>query len=136
MAKLPGWERKLIEFIGKAARMDFEPSIMDCGLFLSDGINAMTGVDHWGEYRGKYTTIPRGLAILRQMGFADHVEYVAHLFEELPSVLHAQRGDAVVAVDQDDEPALGIVQGEMAYFMTLNGLTLIPLTKCIRAFRV
>lgn len=134
--KVVGWERNLIEFIGQAARMDFQPSVLDCGFFLNDGVKAMTGVDHFGKHRGKYKTIPRGLAILRKMGFKDHVEYVASLFEELPSVLHAQRGDAVVAVDQVGEPALGIVQGEKAYFMTLSGLTLVPLTDCIRAFRI
>lgn len=136
MVKLPGWEARLISFVGSVARASFQPGVLDCALFFADGVQVMTGEDIAKPFRGKYKTLATGYRMLRKRGFNDHIEYVASIMPELPSPLSAQRGDCAVALDMDGAPALGIVQGEKVYFMTLNGLTLIPLTDTIRAFRV
>lgn len=133
--KQKGWERALINYIGSKARASFKPGTLDCGLFFADAVLAMTGVDIAPKLRGKYRTIKAAYKILNGMGFANHVEYVASLYEEVPPLM-AQRGDGAVGLDVDGEPALGIVQGEMCYFMTLQGLTLVPITQITRAFRI
>lgn len=134
--KLQGWEGKLIEYLRSVGSQGFRPGQLDCGLFFGGAALAMTGEDIAAPLRGKYRTIEAAYALLSEMGFADHIEYVASLYEELPSPLLAQRGDCAVVTDTDGNPALGVVQGENVYVMTLQGLSLTKLETAIRAFRV
>lgn len=132
--KTLGWETRLIEYLSKCSTSSFEPGKLDCAMFCAGAIEAMTG-----ENPGKgfnYKRLATGYKQLGDRGFVDHVEYVASIFEELPSVLMAQRGDMVAIPGDDDHPVLGIVQGEQVYVMGLNGLGLVPLDLAVRAFRV
>lgn len=134
--KLIGWERELIGYIRSTSTATFRPGQMDCGLFFGGAYLAMTGIDIDGPFRGKYKTIDGAMKIAADLGFTNHVDYVASLVEELPSPLMAQRGDGAVLTDMDGNEALGVVQGEMIYVMTLTGLGLVSLTNAKRAFRV
>lgn len=134
--KTVGWERRLINYISEKGAQPFRPGKMDCGLFFGGGYEAMTGVNINAPFAGKYRTIEGAMKIAKALGFGDHVEYVASLLDELESPLLAQRGDCAVVTDQDGAPALGIVQGEKIYVMTLTGLSMVTLTTATRAFRV
>lgn len=134
--KLPGWERELIGYISANGKASFRPGTMDCGLFFGGAVQVMTGDDINAPFRGKYRTIAAAIEIAEQLGFENHVEYVASLFPELASPLLAQRGDGAVLPDVEGLPALGVVQGENIYVLTLKGLSLVPLTTAIRAFRI
>jgi hypothetical protein len=134
--KLKGWEGRLTTYLSEVAAKPFRPATLDCGLFFADAVQAMTGEDIAKPFRGKYRTIEGGIKIAQKLGFDNHVEYVASLFEELPSKLMAQRGDGVEILDVDGSPALGIVQGAGVYVMGLDGLTIHPLSSAVRAFRI
>lgn len=134
--KQVGWEGRLIAYIGEKSRQDFKPGTLDCALFFADCVQLISGEDLAARYRGKYKTLAKGRRLLQADGFADHVALAAAKLEELPTPLMAQRGDGAVGLDVNGEPALGIVQGSKVYFMTHNGLTLVPLTSVSRAFRV
>lgn len=135
-AKVIGWEGRLTAYIRQCSRASFRPGELDCAMFFAGGVEAMTGVDHVAEWRGNYATIDEGLTALNALGFADHVAFVSSKLPELSSPLAAQRGDCAVLTDDNGFPALGIVQGENIYHMTLSGLALRPLTDATRAFRV
>jgi hypothetical protein len=133
--KIMGWETRLIEYLQGVSVAPFKPGKLDCGLFFAGGVKAMTGKDYAKKLRGKYKRIDDGIALLNDMGFADHIDYTASLFNEVPPLM-AQRGDGAVVPGEADQDALGIVQGDRIYCMTLTGLSLFPLTMATRAFRV
>lgn len=130
-----GWERALINFVRDNASASFRPGQMDCGLFSGGAVEAMTGEDVNAPFRGKYRTMAGASKALAKLGFDDHIAYTASLYPEIPPLM-AQRGDVAVVTDVDGNPALGIVQGSQIYVMTLNGLSLTPLTAAVRAFRI
>lgn len=130
-----GWETKLITYLHKVTEKKFRPGELDCILFSAGAVKAITGTDYAKPFKGKYKTIDDGLALLKDLGFNSHVDYVASLLPELPSVLHAQRGDVAIVKDMNGNDAIGIVQSDHVYLMTLNGLTLVPLLDATRAFR-
>lgn len=134
--KLLGWERQLIGYVREVSSQSFRPGTLDCAMFFGGAMLAMTGKDYLEPWKGKYRTIDEAMQMLSDMGYADHIEYVASILPELPSPLMAQRGDCAVVNDVDGNPALGVVQGENIYVMTLNGLSLAKLETAIRAFRV
>ena len=134
--KLLGWERNLIEYLREVSAQSFRPGELDCAMFFGGAMLAMTGRDYLEPWKGKYRTIEQAMEMLSEKGFADHIEYVASYLPELPSPLMAQRGDCAVVRDVEGNPALGVVQGENIYVMTLNGLSMTKLETAIRAFRV
>lgn len=136
MARKKGWEADLTAYIGSNARESFKPGKLDCGLFTMGAIEAMTGLDISGPFRGKYRTISAAMKIANSLGFADHVEYTASFLDEYSSPLMARRGDVVALDDMEGVPALGVVQGENIYVLGLQGLGLVPLTEAKRAFAV
>lgn len=131
-----GWQKRLGEYVAECATMPFRPGKMDCGLFFMGGMEAMTGVDISGPFRGKYRTIEKAMEIAQSLGFDDHVEYVASILHERENPFMAQVGDCAVVDDMNGFPALGIVQGEHIYVMGLNGIGLTPLSEIKRAFIV
>lgn len=130
------WQRLLVEYLADCSTQSFRPGILDCGLFFAGAVKAMTGVDPAKPLRGKYRSIKGAKRVLNEMGFRNHIDYVASLFEERSSILAAQRGDGAVVTDADGEQALGIVQGERIYVMGLNGIGLVPLTEAEKVFIV
>lgn len=134
--KKAGWEGRLIKYLSECAATSFRPGRLDCALFAGGAIKAMTEFDPTVGMRGKYSTIETAMKKLNKMGYADHVEYAASMFEDHPAPLFAQRGDLAVVEDMNGFPALGIVQGEFIYVMELNGIGLRPLTDATRAFKI
>lgn len=134
--KKPGWEGRLIKYISECSNAPFRPGRLDCGLFAGGAIKAMTGFDPTVGMKGKYSTIDKAMSKLADMGYTDHIEYAASMFEDHVSPLFACRGDLAVVEDMNGFPALGIVQGEYIYVMELNGIGLRPLTDAKRAFKI
>ncbi len=128
------WRTRLLAFVRTNHHRKFRPGRWDCALFTAGAIHAMTGIDHARGWRSKYGSLARGREMLQAMGYSDHVEFIAHLHEEIP-VAFAQVGDVAVIIE-NDEPALGIVQGERVWVLRPSGLGTVDLTDAVRAFRV
>lgn len=128
------WRTRLLVFVRANHHRKFRPGRWDCALFTAGAIHAMTGVDHARGWRSKYGSLARGREMLQAMGYADHVELIAHLHEEIP-VAFARVGDVAVVIE-NGEPALGIVQGERVWVLRPSGLGTVDLTDAVRAFRV
>ncbi|MEH6834803.1 MULTISPECIES: DUF6950 family protein [Falsihalocynthiibacter] len=129
----PNWRAELFAYIASARGKKFRAGRNDCALFSAGAVHAMTGFDPARGLR-KYSSLKGGWAMLSEMGFADHVEYAASLFPEIP-VLQASVGDLAVIKGADDF-AIGVVQGPSIFVLTRQGMGVIPLTQAAKAFRV
>lgn len=134
MTRFPDWRQRLVAYLHVARRKPFSYGRHDCTIFAADAVMAMTGKDHAAAFRGRYSTVAGGLRVLRKAGHADNVEMVASLLPECHPIM-AQPGD-LAAIDTEDGPALGVVQGEAIYVLSPSGLSLAPITAARRAFRV
>lgn len=131
MQRLPDWRARLRTYVETSARQPFRPGRHDCALFAAGAVEAITGVDPAEGFRGAYRTLEDGFALIRDAGFADHIDMVARSFVEVPPIM-AQVGDLAVV----EEDALGVVQGPMVYVLRLDGIGLVSLAVAKRAFRV
>lgn len=120
------WLARLSSYLLASRNQPFRLGDHDCALFVSGGIEAMTGIALGGEYRGRYTTYSGGLRLIRRAGFRDHFAFfAAHLPEHHLS--EAAPGD-VVAIPTPEGPGLGLVHGPAGvYALTRTGCTLLPL---------
>ncbi|KQV31153.1 hypothetical protein [Rhizobium sp. Root1204] len=135
--RLPDWHSRLSDYIDAVRQTPFAYGSHDCALFAAGAVEAITGVDPSLELRGKYKTLMGGLRQLKKLGFADHGEFAASLFEEVhPS--HAQIGD-IASIDLGGGAiALGVVQGSRIFVLRpdVQGMATVDLLTASKAFRV
>lgn len=124
----------LIEYAARFREVPFRAGKADCALFAAGWVKLATGKDHARGWRGKYRSLKQGKAMIRERGFADHVEMAASLFPEI-NKLSARVGDLAV-VPEGDAFALGVVAGERIYVLGLSGVGTVPLESAVRAFRI
>jgi hypothetical protein len=134
MTRFEDWMPRLIAYLSECHRTPYQPGRHDCALFAAGAVHVMCGVDPAAPFRGRYRTIRGGLRVLRRAGYRDHVAMTAAVLPEIP-VAMCRVGDVVVA-DGADGPALGVVQGERVYVLTLRGIGTIDLLQAKRAFQV
>lgn len=132
--RLPDWQPRLTQYLNSVVKAPFEEGVHDCALFFAGCVEAMTGRDLAAEWRGRYTTTRGGLRVLRKSGYADHLA-VAEAHFEPRAVAMLRPGDGA-AVQTEEGPALGIVQGERIYVLTPQRLALVPLLSAERGWRV
>lgn len=130
----PDWKLSLIQYLAESARKPFAPGQHDCALFAAGAVEAMTGVDYARPFKGRYTTLKGGVRLLREAGFADHIALAASRLDEIAPAFAAP-GDLAV-IDTPEGPAMGVVQGESVYVLTVDRLGLVPMLGATRAFRV
>lgn len=135
MVRYHDWRTRLHAYLAQNAGRSFQPGVFDCSLFSADCLLAMTGEDPAADYRGKYTTVAQGLALLQADGYADQEAFVdAHFIET--SRFYARAGDLAV-VDQRGQTGVGVVTGPSISVVTLGrGIGQVPLSSARRAFRV
>jgi len=141
MIRFNDWPERLQEVVAEAQDKRFEWGSHDCALFAMNVVFALTGEDLAISFRGKYRTA-RGAAgqMIRFAGggveeMADKMAEM-HDIKETP-VAFARRGDVVLIDIESVGPALGIVLGQDATFVSLaSGLTRRPLLECRRAWRI
>ena len=101
------WDtRAYHQFLLSRAQTPFVWGKTDCALFCADGIEAITGVDIAGDFRGKYDDEASALALIKTITvtgstIADAAAWCAakHDLVESAHPLLARRGDLVVLED-------------------------------------
>lgn len=134
MARLSDWRSRLQNLIADKADAKFQPGTHDCSTFGADVVVAVRGDDPAAPYRGQYTTVAEGLALLAADGYADQVDFIEQNFTEIP-VFEAQPGDLCL-VSQGTETGVGCVLGSHVCVLTLRTLGYLPLTAAQRTFKV
>lgn len=136
MARLQGWRGRLNAVLLEAVRRPFSWGESDCctGLVFP-AIEAVTGVDLGGPYRGKYRTARGAFAALKRQGHDGILELFQANFEECP-VAQARAGDVVGLQSARGEWAMGVVIGARAAVLHPDGYATLDLLAFHRAFRV
>ncbi len=137
------WPARLHESVDAARGRPFVWGGADCCLFACDCILAMTGVDPAAHFRGRYKSAAgarRSLQAFAGAGLAATVERITRelAMPEIPPLM-AQRGDVVLIAAPECPPeclALAICCGGRIAAQGPDGLTLIPLARALRAWRV
>lgn len=142
MMRKDGWQSALSAYLLGCAHMPFRYGSLDCGLFVSGAIEAMTGIDVVPGLRGSYGTRAEAFAAVKSLcgnvtmaALADTLT-AAHGMPEIP-VLLAQRGD-VVRLRHGRSASLGIVAMHGTEILTpyAAGILRLPLSHATRAWRV
>lgn len=135
--------RALHAFLLKRRSMPFSWGSNDCALFAADGIQAMTGVDIAGDFRGKYSTAAEAFALIKSITggstVADAAAWCAEKagIAELKYPLKAQRGDLVV-FENGGNLISGLVHlnGYQIASVTEKGMAGFPIAQIRRAWHV
>lgn len=134
MKRYPDWRSRLHDLIEERRRLPFSEK-NNCGVFVFDCIQAMTGVDIFAKFRGKFESIAEGFVLLRRAGYEDLPAFFnAHFPEVHPST--ARAGDVMLFHLGDLGWACGIANGERVTVMAREGLGTVARSQALKAFRI
>ncbi len=136
MERREGWESRLPLVIEAARNETYELGRHDCFRLACRAIEALTGVDRWAEYAGRYQTRRQELKLL-----AEHGSTFEAAFDRVFGIIHvgvkqARRGDIVSLVTSDGKKHLGVCIGARAAFLAETGLLFVPLPHCFCAWLI
>lgn len=137
MTRRPDWLSRLHAYIAEVRALPFEWSEHDCGMFAAGAVEAMTDVDPVADLRGTYSTFNGALKQLHRMGYLDHIDFTASLFDEIKNRSTAGIGDLAAVQEDDGGLALGVVGGAYVFVLhPVGGLGMVDRALIRRAFRV
>jgi len=130
--KKSNWLRLLYGYIDVHSKTIYTLGQNDCVRFCCGAIEAMTGVDHWPELGGHYSTRAEAIAFIRAMA-GDLTKFVTQKtgYEAIP-VAFAQRGDLVIYEDEKGKH-LAICVGENFTAFREDGFIYLPMSKNVTA---
>lgn len=133
--RLEGWEARLASVIELAFSRPYVLGRHDCFRVACAAIDALTGVDLWPQWAGRYSTKEEALALMAEFGSFDkafdHVFGVPHV-----AAREARPGDIVKFVDPAGEAHLGVYLDPGAVVLDEHGLRLVPLSACTACWRI
>jgi len=135
MVRLAGWESRLSSVIESARRLPYVLGEHDCFRVACLAIEALTGIDHWPQFRG-YRTRREALAAIARHGST--FEAAGDWFFGSPRVpaRRARRGDLVALADAAGEKHLGVCLGRTAAYLAPGGLVFLPVKSALCAWRI
>lgn len=119
--RIEGWERRLERAVDLARDRPYVEGEHNCGRFVCEAIEALTGVDRWPEFSA-HATRREALALLARHGstFEEAIDRLLG-FERCSATL-ARRGDLVCVRTDDGEAHLGVCLGADVALMGARGL--------------
>ena len=132
------WELRLYERAAEWQEKIFAYGTADCTAFCGDCVHAMTGINPWAEWAGKYKGARSAAKLIRKRGHHSLFHVLQFIFGRSVHIAMAQRGDIVYASLGLDAPQIGICLGEQSVSCSPDGLGLIsvPTLEFKRAFHV
>lgn len=125
----------LRQFLDARRAEPFRPSLSDCAMFAADWIAELTGSDPAAQWRGRYSSLDEGRALLLSDGFATPAEVLAPILVKDAGWMQAQTGDVAVLIEAGEE-AMGLVGGGHIHVLRpLRGLGAVPLDRAVRIYR-
>lgn len=126
-ARLEGWEERLAAVIESARTTAYDLGRHDCWRVACAAIEALTGIDHWPEFAGKYSTKREALALIATYGPTWDKAFSRFLSVAPGSPYSARRGDLVTYEDANGRH-MGVCVGSLVAVLGEHGLTFIPIT--------
>lgn len=118
-------------YLASHMRTPFAWGRHDCVLFAADAVQAQTGVDRLGAYRGRWRTARGAARLLADLGGMDAA--VSGVLSSIAPAL-AHRGDVAGWRDADGRLQLAIVEGETLAGPGAAGLERLPRALMARAW--
>ena len=142
LTRRDGWEAALREAVEVAREKPFAWGANDCALFAADCALVITGTDLAASFRGKYATAAGARRALMRLGKGALVETVTAALGGPIAPALARRGDVVLfrSIPPDAPPggieALAVCLGEVAASPGPRGMTYVPMSEWLNAWRV
>jgi hypothetical protein len=134
VVRLEGWESRLNDVIESARHTPYKLGTHDCFRVACMAVEALTGIDHWPKWEGRYSNRREALILIHQYG-GGFTPAASKLFGCEPvSMRFARRGD--IAEYADAEQHLGVCLGERVAVLGAEGLHYAPLLVCRHAWRI
>lgn len=131
-----GWESRLSKVIEAARTEHYELGRHDCFRLACQAIEALTGVDRWSEYAGRYHTRREELRLLAEHGSTFEGAFDRVFGAVRVDLKQARRGDIVSLMTVDGKKHLGVCIGSRAAFLAETGLLFVPLSSCFCAWLI
>jgi len=133
MQRLEDWPTRLAEFIEARRERAFSWGDSDCCLFVCDAIEAMTGSDPGGRWRGLYSSEKGARRVLRDNGGVSGIATLV-LGAAVPAAL-AGRGD-VALIDSPNGEALALCLGGLIAAQGPDGIKFLDMKQAKAAWKV
>lgn len=99
-------------------------------------LKAMTGIDHFETYRGRYKTARGALGVMHRAGFDNLADVVATEIAEVHPSLCRVGDIGAIPTDDDFGYSLGVINGDRIFVLHKDGLGHRPMSEVTRAFKV
>jgi hypothetical protein len=130
-----GWERRLEDVMQAAQHEPYVLGQHDCFKVACQAVEALTGVDLWPEWAGRYSTQREALQRIVEYG-GSFDGAASRLFGTEPdNPLFARRGD-VLKFEHEGVPHLGVCRGRLVMVLGENGLSAVPLRACAHVWKI
>lgn len=126
-----GWESKLAAYLEAARVTPFAWGAHDCALWAARWVFECTGVDHFSDWLGQYSSREEAQSLMRARGFQG-VAAIADAHLPHRPVPLARRGDLLL----HPSGTLGICGGREGCFPAPQGLLVAATLDCPKAWSV
>lgn len=133
MQKREDWPTRLADFVEARRERAFCWGESDCALFVCDAIEAMTGIDPGGRWRGLYSSEKGARRVLRDNGGVVGIATLALGEPGSPAI--AGRGD-VVLIETPGGEALAICIGVQIAAQGVGGIEFLPISAAKSAWKI
>ena len=133
--RVPGWESRLSAAIDALRARPYEYGVHDCFVLTCAVVHALTGVDRWPEFAGKYTDRRSALATIAGYGATFEGAALRFFGCDAMHINQARRGD-IAEVQINGLSHLGVVMGAWVFLAGEFGLVEYPRDKAARAWPV
>lgn len=138
--RLPGWEQRLAAVLESAGAKPYVLGEHDCVTVACAAVQALTGRELWGQWRGKYSNRREALQLCVEFG-GSFTGAISRLFGAAPVAWKlARRGDVAeyrqALGAEVFEPHLCVVAGGYGVGLGPRGTLRVALSDCAHAWRI
>jgi len=131
MERLPNWELAFNEHFAQVKDKKFSWKDFNCCHLAAGFVKAITGVDKFKPYKGKFRTERGAYRLIKKLGFNNLYELLVHELGEPVVTPHYQRGDVVMYGD-----TCGVCLGQISVFVKPDGFYKMQTKKAEFIFRI
>jgi len=134
--RLQGWESRLDAVVSRARGRAYALGQCDCFRVACEALEALTGVDRWPDFAGRYRTPRQAKALLARHGRSFEAAFDSFFGARRCDVRRARRGDIVAFQTDDGEKHLGVCLGVNVAVTLEGGAGFVPTLSGLCAWRI